>query len=151
MPSLQGFNAHEVEPNSSFDPIPADKYVAMIVESEVKPTKTGNGSYLQFTFQILEGPYKGRLLWTRLNMDHPNQQTVQIARGELSAICRALGVMTPNDSVELHNLPLVITVRCKKRADTGEITNEIKGYAKKEAAKGQPQQAATNTPPWRRQ
>ena len=150
MVGLGNFNAHEVEPKSSFDPIPADKYVAMIVESEVKPTKTGNGSYLQFTFQILEGPYKGRLLWTRLNMDHPNQQTVQIARGELSAICRALGVMTPSDSVELHNLPLVITVRCKKRADTGEITNEIKGYTKKEAAKGQPQQAASNTPPWRR-
>lgn len=150
MADLQGFNAHDVEPTTSFDPIPADKYVAMIVESELKPTKTGNGSYLQFTFQVMEGPYKGRLLWTRLNLDNPNQQAVTIARGELSAICRALGVMTPNDSVELHNLPLVITVRCKKRADTGEITNEIKGYAKKEAAKGQPQQAPNNAPPWRR-
>lgn len=150
MADLQGFNAHEVEPTTSFDPIPADKYVAMIVESEVKPTKTGNGSYLQFTFQVMEGPYKGRLLWTRLNLDNPNQQTVTIARSELSAICRAVGVMTPNDSVELHNLPLVITVRCKKRTDTGEVTNEIKGYAKKEAAKGQPQQPPSNTPPWRR-
>jgi hypothetical protein len=150
MADLQGFNAHEVEPTTSFDPIPADKYVAMIVESEVKPTKTGNGSYLQFTFQIMEGPYKGRLLWTRLNLDHPNQQTVTIARSELSAICRAIGVMTPNDSVELHNLPLVLTVKCKTRKDTGEIVNEIRGYAKKEGAKGQPQQAPNNTPPWRR-
>jgi len=66
--------------------------------------------------------------------------------------------MTPGDSVELHNLPLVITVRQKKRDDTGEITNEIKGYARKDAAAGVPQQQATNnqgpyngsTPPWRR-
>ena len=58
--------------------------------------------------------------------------------------------MTPNDSVELHNLPLVITVRCKKRKDTDEITNEISGYEKREAVTGKPQQAATNTPPWRR-
>jgi hypothetical protein len=59
--------------------------------------------------------------------------------------------MAPGDSVELHDLPLVISVKCKKRADTGEITNEIKGYAKKEAAAGKPVQAAVDTtPPWRR-
>ena len=60
--------------------------------------------------------------------------------------------MQPKDSVELHNLPLVITVKVKKREDTGELTNEIKGYAKKESAAGQPQQApaAGNTPPWKR-
>jgi hypothetical protein len=58
--------------------------------------------------------------------------------------------MAPNDSVDLHNLPMVITVRCKKRADTGEITNEIRGYAKREAASGKPQQAANDTPPWKR-
>jgi hypothetical protein len=75
---------------------------------------------------------------------------VQIARGELSAICRAVGVMAPNDSVELHNLPFLVTVKCKKREDTGEMTNEVKGYAKKEAAAGQPQQAATQAPPWAR-
>ena len=75
---------------------------------------------------------------------------MQIARSELSAICRAIGVMQPKDSIELHNLPLLVTVKCKKRDDTGEITNEIKGYAKKDAASGQPQQAASNTPPWAR-
>jgi hypothetical protein len=90
-------------------------------------------------------------LWARLNLDNPNATAVKIARAELSAICRAVGVMAPGDSVELHDLPLVISVKCKKRADTGEITNEIKGYAKKEAAAGKPVQAAVDTtPPWRR-
>ena len=83
---------------------------------------------------------------------HPNATAVQIARGELSAICRAVGVLSPNDSVELHNLPLVIHVKCKKRTDTGEITNEIKGYTKKEtpppAAPATP--VAGSTPPWKR-
>jgi hypothetical protein len=59
--------------------------------------------------------------------------------------------MTPRDSQDLHNLPLQISVRLKKRDDTGEMTNEIKGYAKKEAAAGKPVQAAVDTtPPWRR-
>lgn len=150
MADLNGFNANQVEPTTEFEAIPAGKYLAMVTESEMKPTKSGSGSYLQLTFQILEGEYKGRFVWARLNLNNANGTAVQIARSELSAICRAVGVMTPSDSVELHNLPLVITVKCKKRDDTGDVSNEIKGYAKREAANGQPQQAATSTPPWRR-
>lgn len=150
MVNLGNFDASTVEPSTVFDPIPAGKYLAAIIDSKMKPTKSGTGEYLEFTFQILEGEYKGRQLWARLNLNNPNQQTVKIARAELSALCRAVGVMAPNDSTDLHNLPLVITVRCKKRADTGEITNEVRGFAKREAASGKPQQATTDTPPWMR-
>jgi len=150
MADLNGFDARTIEPTADFEPIPAGKYLAAITDSEMKPTKSGTGSYLQLTFTILEGEYKGRLLWARLNLDNPNPLTVKIARGELSAICRAVGVMQPKDSVELHNLPLTLRVKVKKREDTGELVNEVKGYAKKEAATGQPQQAADNTPPWKR-
>ncbi len=150
MVMLKGFDANAVEPASVVDPIPAGRYVAVITASEVKANKAGNGSYLQLTFQITEGEYKNRILWARLNLDNPNATAVKIARAELSAICRAVGVMAPNDSVELHDLPMVITVKCKKRNDSDEIANEIKGYAKKEAVPGKPAQAASDTPPWRR-
>lgn len=150
MATLRGFDANQVEPTSDFDPVPAGKYLAVITESEVKVNKAQNGSYLQLTFQIIEGEFKNRFLWARLNLDNQNATAVKIARAELSAICRAVGVMAPNDSVELHDLPLLITVKCKKRPDTGEVTNEIKGYAKKEGVTGKPLQAATDTPPWRR-
>lgn len=150
MANLNGFDANEVEPTTDFDPIPAGKYLAVITDSEFKENKSGTGSYLQFTFQVIDGEYKGRFLWSRLNLDNPNATAVKIARAELSAICRAVGVMSPSDSAELHDLPLVISVKCKKRPDTGEMTNEIRGYAKKEATTSQPVQAATETPPWRR-
>jgi hypothetical protein len=151
MANLNGFNATEVEPTSNFEPLPAGKYLAAITESEMKPTKSGAGSYLQMTLTILEGEYKNRVLWARLNLNNPNATAVKIARSELSAICHAVGVMQPRDSVDLHNLPLVITVKVKKREDTGELTNEIKGYERKEPA-GQTQQAPVtdNTPPWKR-
>ena len=149
MTSLQGFDAATVEPTAPIEPVPSGKYVAMIIDSENKPTKAGTGHYLQLTFEILEGDYKGRLLWARLNLDNPNAQAVQIARAELSAICRAVGVLQPKDSVELHNLPLTISVRCKKRTDSEEMANEIRGYSKKEVA-GAGVQAASNTPPWKR-
>ena len=149
---LRGFDAREVEPMDTFEPIPAGKYVAAIIASEMKPTKAGDGSYLQIEFTVLEGQYKDRKVWDRLCLNHPNAQTVKIARGNLSALCRAVGVMQPKDSVELHNLPVMITVKVKKREDTGELTNEVKGYAKKDSAAGQPQQAPAtdSTPPWKR-
>ena len=144
------FNANDVEPANTFDPLPAGKYLAVITSSEMKPTKSGVGKYLELTFQVIEGEYKNRILWARLNLENPNTTTVKIAKAELSAICRAVGVMAPKDSCELHNLPLQVTVKIKKRTDTGELVNEVKGYAKKEAAAGQPQQATTSTPPWKR-
>ncbi len=146
---LRGFDARKVEPMDTFKPIPAGKYVAAIVASEMKPTKSGNGSYLELQFQVLEGEYEGRLLWARLNLENPNKLAVKIARSELASICKAVGILTPNDSTELHDLPLQVTVKLKKRSDTGELTNEIAGYAPKPKP-GEAPQAQDDTPPWRR-
>ena len=87
------FNANEVEPNSGFTLMPAGKYLAVITEDEMKDTKSGDGRYLSLTFEVLDGKFKGRKLWARLNLENKNAQAVQIARGDLSAICRAVGVM----------------------------------------------------------
>jgi hypothetical protein len=60
--------------------------------------------------------------------------------------------LAPRDSVELHNLPLVASVGLKKREDNGEITNTVKGYAKRDgAAPSRPAPAANGSaPPWKR-
>jgi hypothetical protein len=151
MANLNGFNAQNVEPSGNFEPIAAGKYQAAITESEMKPTKNGGGSYLQLTFTITEGEYKNRVLWARLNLNNSNATAVKIAMSELSAICHAVGVMQPRDSLELHNIPLVIIVKLRKREDTGELTNEIKGYERKASAgQAQTAPATDNTPPWRR-
>ncbi len=149
MADLGNFNAHDVDPNTEFDPVPAGQYLAIITESEMKPTKNNNGSYLQLTLEILEGEYKGRKLWARLNLNNPSDTAVKIARAELSSICRAMNVMTPKDSVELHNLPIAITVKCKKRSDTDDLTNEISKYENKQALRKHPQ-ATEGGQPWAR-
>ena len=150
MANLNNFDANTVDPMIEFEPVPEGDYLAVITDSEQKPTKAGTGHYLQLTFQVIEGEYEGRMLWTRLNLDNPNDMAVTIARAELSSICRAVGVMSPNDSVELHNLPLIVKVKCKKRKDTGDITNEIKGYAAKDTPPNKPATAQGDTPPWKR-
>jgi hypothetical protein len=154
MATLNNFDANQVDPSVALDPLPAGKYLAVISDTEYKPTKAGGGKYLQLTFQVIDGEFKGRLVWARLNLENKSEMTVKIARGELSAICRAVGVMQPKDSVELHNIPMEISVGLKKRDDNGEFTNVIKGYAKK-GGTAAPHRAAAgsgpgSTPPWKR-
>lgn len=150
MANLNGFNAGDIDPMTEFEPLPAGKYVAVITKSEMKPTKSGKGSYLELTFQVLEGAHKGRQLWARLNLENPTALAEKIAQAELSSVCRAVGVLQPKDSSDLHDIPLVISVRQKAGQD-GEVRNEVRGYAKQEGAQAaRAPQAQNATPPWRR-
>lgn len=152
MPAID-FNSDDHEPRTGFDPIPAGKYKAVITDSEEKPTKAGTGSYIQFTIEVIEGEHKGRKLWARLNLNNPSAQAVEIARGELSAICRAVGVKQLKDTAQLHDLPLVVKVKQKSDKDSGEVRNEIGGY---EPAGGagvngpKPPPAKPSNAPWQR-
>ncbi len=159
MSDLRGFDASTVEPNDSFDPVPNGDYLCIISSSEMKPTKAGDGAYLELELEVIEGPFKGRKLWDRLNLNNANETAVKIAKGTLSAICRAIGVLQPTDSCELHDIPLMVKVVCKKRSDTDEMTNEVKGYKKRDAVTtthvaSSPAPAtaaaASSAPPWKR-
>ena len=74
------FDATQVEPNQPFTVIPAGKYKIQAIASEIRPTKDGNGQYLWFEHEILDGEYQGRKLWERLNLWNSNQQAVEIAQ-----------------------------------------------------------------------
>ncbi len=125
---IGAFNANEVAPSGTFEPLPAGDYPVAIVESAMKPTAAGNGQFLELKLQVLKGEYQNRFLFDRLNLVNQNQKAVDIARGTLSAICRAVGVLTPGDSSELHNKPLVAVVKLRNREDTGEPANDVRGY-----------------------
>lgn len=127
MASLTGFNALEVEPIQSYSALPEGKYVAIATASEMKPNNKGTGQYLQFTFEVLEGPHKGRKVWARLNMVHTSPDAVKGARRELGAFCRAVGVIQPNDSSELHNRPVLLKLKVETD-DRNRENNVIKDY-----------------------
>lgn len=131
---LRGFDARTVEPNDGdFTPIPEGWYVASICHSEQKANKSGTGSHLALTFEVEAGGHAGRRVRDQLNLDNPNPTTVNIARGQLSAICRAIGVMTPDSSEDLHGIPMMIRVtqragQANPDGSPGQIYNDIKGY-----------------------
>jgi len=106
------FNADSEEPLRSA--LPAGDYPCVITESPLKPTKAMTGHYLELKLQVIDGPGKGQLLWARLNIDNPNPQAVKITRSELATICRAVGVLQPKNSAELHNIPLMVKVSVRE-------------------------------------
>ena len=164
MSNLSGynFNAEEIEPSSSFDPIPAGWYTAIISSSEMKATRDGYGEYLSLTLQVIEGQYENRLVFARLNLKNANDKAVDIARKDLAAICRAVGVMSPQASEELHDIPLMIKVKVRAASGDYEASNDIGGYkaveganltpAPKAASKPQtpPPAATTTKKPWQK-
>ena len=126
----EGFDADKQGPMRSFDVLPKDDYLAMATESEIKDTKDtrNNNKILQFTWKIIDGEHKGRILWSSLNIVNDNKTAADIAYRELGAIGKACGVKTPKESSELHGIPIVLSVGVEKRNDTGEMTNRIQGY-----------------------
>ena len=127
--NLGGFNAADVEPQS-FETLPAGDYEVAIVGSIVQANKAGTGKYLSLEMQVVSGQHKGRKLFDRLNLWNPNDKAVEIAKGTLSSICRAVGVLTPNDSADLHNRPLVASVKIEKSDQYGD-KNVIRGYKRR--------------------
>ena len=123
--ALIDFDSTQYQENESIKPIPAGDYNAVIVASEIKDTKAHDGKYLKLEMEVIDGEYQGRKVWTRLNLWSQSADARRIAQGDMTSICRAVNVPHPKDSVELHNLPLCITVRVKPAQNDGEFVNEI--------------------------
>jgi len=107
------FDATSVEPTTAYELLPAGKYRAQIVESEMRVTRNGMGQFLWLMIDILDGEHKGRKIFDQLNLVNPNPTTVEIAQRTLSAICHATGKMHVSDSEELHLIPMTIQVKIK--------------------------------------
>ncbi len=126
------FDASTVEPQQSFDPVPAGTYLAHITESDLRPLKSGNGEGLSLTFEILDGSFARRRVWANLNVKHTNPEAQRIGQQQLSALCHATGVLRLADTTQLHGKPVRIRVAVRKDEQYGD-KNDIKGF---EAATG---------------
>lgn len=143
MSAEMNFDANSVKPSTGApDPLPPGEYRLAIVSSEVKDTNNGKGKYLKLELIALDEPYKGRKVWTQLNIKHENEQTQKIAQEQLSAICHATGVLQLKNSSQLHNVPMLCKLIVKQ--DPGyDPKNEIRRY--KAIAGGAPAAAAQAT------
>jgi hypothetical protein len=177
MASLNGtFDATEVAPAVPLEVLPPGKYLAHLIESEMQPTKAGDGQLLKLVFEVLEGPSARRKIFDQLNLVNRNEQTVEIAQRTLSAICHAVGQVHVSDSEQLHFKPLIVTLKVEpagpdKYGVYRDARNKVAGYSAanagaaagtgprpaspgpRPAAAAPPPAARTGaaaTPPWRR-
>lgn len=147
------FDASAVSPDVGFGPIPAGQYIAQIVDSDLKTNRAGTGQYISLQFEILDGEFKGRRVFSNLTISHTNKTAEQIGQAHLSALCRAAGVMQLTDTAQLHGRPIKITVRIRKDEKYGE-SNEVTGFEPAAIVAQSPAAAAAapaaSTPPWER-
>ena len=113
---------------SDFTPLPVDKYLASIVEAELKQTKAGTGSYINVKFEVMDGKFKGRWVFTMITFTNPNSVAQEIGRKQLNTLLQAIGYGVGQgiqDTSELTGHAVVIEV--------GIEQNE--GYAPKNTVK----------------
>lgn len=124
------FNTEGVEVQQGFEPLPVGWYNAMVDETEIKPTKAGDGAYLRARYTILDGPAVNRKVFQNYNIRNPSEIAEKIGKGQLAAALLAMGIPAIQQSTdEMHGKPLKIKLKIVTD-DSGqyEPQNEIVNY-----------------------
>jgi hypothetical protein len=109
------------------DVLPAGDYKAQIIDSELVPTKAGDGQRLTLTYEVTDGPFAKRQFWQGLNIVNPNAQAQSIAERELKRVTAALGLGPITDSDVLHFKPMIVNLGIEKGDGQYRDKNVVKG------------------------
>lgn len=108
-----------------------DGLLVVITGSNLKKTKSGNGGYIEFSLQVIEGEHNGATGTARINIVNPNKQAEEIGKAQLSAVCHVTGCLDELvDTVQLHNTPFRVLTRIQQFKGDPEKQKEAeaKGY-----------------------
>lgn len=153
MANISGSYDEHAETQTSFDPIPAGEYRAVLIDAEVDEIskRADMGRCLKLTWKIETGPHDGRLVWQRLNLwakEMKNlDQVIQIANSQFASIRQATGITAPQDTDELLHIPCAIRVGIR-HSEGYDPQNEVKSVkAVGGNAPASSQQPATRSAP----
>jgi hypothetical protein len=122
------FDPNTIEDRVEFTIYPVGEYIAEVTASDYKPTKAGNGKFIELEWTILDGEYAGRKYWDRLNVKHENKVAEDIANSSMKDLMKAIG--QPNERCKntnmLHGIPVKLKIGISKRKDTGEDQNTVR-------------------------
>lgn len=121
----------ESDAQGSWRALPDGEYVARILKSEYKQTRNRDGMVLKLEIRTAT-PREGTF-FENLTLQHPNSDTVRIAKAKLKAI--AVAVRHPNpdrieNSEELHDIPFSVVLKRQK----DERFGDSEGFANKAVA-----------------
>ena len=142
----QAFDSGRHEDMNDFEPIPNGVYPAQVTASKIKETKDKKGEFIEFEFTVMSGDFKGRKIWTRLNIVNLSPVTVEIAQKELATLCRACGKSVIQDTQQIHGIPFLLKVRTKPAKGDYPASNVPSGY--ESLKKKEPNQGASDENPF---
>lgn len=135
MPNLpDSFNTKSKEKMNDYSVVPEGNYIASVVKSEVVLTKKAKeandrslGQIMKLQWKILAGEYKGKNLYTQINIVNPNPQAVEIGEKEFATIRDACGVVDVQQTEQLHGIPCELDVGIESQPNYPD-RNFIKFY-----------------------
>ncbi len=105
-----GFDCNAPE-NNEANVVPGGEYDVVLVKYEKRESKNKPGAfYLWLDFQITTGEFQNKHLFHMMNLWSLSPDAVKIAKTELSALGRAVNVLTPKDPSEFVAKPLRVKV-----------------------------------------
>lgn len=116
------------ESDRNFDVMPAGWHPMHAIEADVQPPKTGGGQMICLTWEVLDGAFKGRRIWHRINYINASAQAQEIGQRELGQLCKALGLGPITDTDVLKFKPVQGRVGIEKGKDGYEDKNKVSDF-----------------------
>jgi len=129
MPPMNGsFNANQFEPNQGGGGIhpPAQKVPFRITNTEIKENSAKDGGYFKVEFTSPMG-----VVFQNYNIWNKTPKAVEIAHGQLSALCRAVNIYQidwSNEGAALRNAQGLMDVGYQKGEEPSPDNPNAKGY-----------------------
>lgn len=118
------FNASAVPEDTGPEPLPAGDYCIYIESSDIRTEDDGTQKLSMVAKVIQPEQYAGRTLFPSFTMYSANADHVKTGQRLLALVCKAVGVIHPRDSVELHDKPFFTRV-VPKAAASGKVYSNL--------------------------
>lgn len=129
MAKLPGaFKADEDLKMDSFDPLPPSDYHLRVKETDMARNKNDTGDLIKIRFEVVDGEYKGRLLFLNINYTHQNATAEEIGQKMLNALILAAGLPALEDTDDLLGCEVMGKVTVTKGTAQYAASNEIKNF-----------------------
>ena len=107
-----------VDKMGGFEVYPSGLYNAILTSASKKPTKDGNGAFIECVYQFIDGDYAGKKFTSRMNLWNANSQAVDIAKRELKSLRAATGNHDQESNLAAFvNKPVLLNISAKARKD----------------------------------
>ena len=109
-------NSRKDTASKSFEILPRGQYLVSCINAETKITKAKTGEFIECTFRVMEGPYEGRMIWTRFNIVNPNPLAQDIGLDQLTAYMLSAGFedLKLKNVSDLCGKPVIAVVKHKE-------------------------------------